>query len=83
MGLVPFLSSGGTLLIPALGRQRQAELHKFEASLVYRVSSRTVRTTQRNLVSKTQKRPWWKGLSRFYPVSLHSHRAYTSRPLGW
>jgi hypothetical protein len=35
-------------LILALARQRQAE---FEASLVYRVSSRTARTTQRNPVS--------------------------------
>jgi hypothetical protein len=29
-----------------LGRQRQVELYKLEASLVYRVSSRTVRATQ-------------------------------------
>jgi hypothetical protein len=36
-------------LIPALGRQKQA-------SLVYRVSSRTARTIQRNLVSKEKKR---------------------------
>jgi hypothetical protein len=36
-------------LIPALGRQRQV------ASLVYKVSSRTARTAQRNLVSKTKK----------------------------
>ena len=41
-----------TPLIPALGRQRQADLHEFEASLVYK-SSRTARTvTQRNPVSK-------------------------------
>ena len=32
-----------TLLIPALERQRQAELSVFEASLVYRVSFRTSR----------------------------------------
>jgi hypothetical protein len=37
--------------IPALGRQRQAE---FEASLVYKVSSRTARATQKNPVSKNQ-----------------------------
>jgi hypothetical protein len=37
-----------------LGRQRQ--VNEFEASLVYRVSSRTARTTQRNPVSKSQKR---------------------------
>jgi hypothetical protein len=37
------------LLIPALGRQRE-----FEDSLVYRVSSRTARATQRNPVSKNK-----------------------------
>jgi hypothetical protein len=42
-----------TPLIPALGRQRQAE---FEASLVYRVSSRSARAIQRNPVSKNQKK---------------------------
>jgi hypothetical protein len=41
-------------LIPALGRQRQA-ISEFEASLVYRVSSRTARGTQRNPVLKKQK----------------------------
>ena len=41
-------------LIPALGRQRQVDLCEFEASLVYRVSSRTARATQRNPVSKTK-----------------------------
>ena len=45
-------------LIPALGRQRQADLCEFEASLVYRVSSRTARTViQRNSVSKQTKIP--------------------------
>jgi hypothetical protein len=39
-------------LIPALGRQRQEE---FEVSLNYRVSSRTVRATQRNPVYKNKK----------------------------
>jgi hypothetical protein len=42
-----------TPLIPALGRQRQAD-SEFEASLVYKVSSRTVRAIQRNPVSKTK-----------------------------
>ena len=43
-------------LIPALRRQMQADLCEFEASLVYRASSRTVRAvTQRNSVSKKQK----------------------------
>jgi hypothetical protein len=36
-----------TPLIPALGRQKQAGLFEFEASLVYRGSSRTARATQR------------------------------------
>ena len=40
------------LLILALGRQRQADIRVFEANLVYRVSFRTARTTQRNLVLK-------------------------------
>jgi hypothetical protein len=32
-------------LIPALGRQRQADLYKSEVNLVYRVSPRTARAT--------------------------------------
>ena len=32
-----------TLLIPALGRQRQADLGEFETNLVYRESSRRAR----------------------------------------
>ena len=44
--------SGGAPLVPVLGRQRQAELCEFEASLVYRVSSRIARATQRTPVSK-------------------------------
>ena len=44
-----------TPLIQELRRQRQANLCEFEASLVYRVSSRTARAvTQRNPVSKNQ-----------------------------
>ena len=41
-------------LIPTFGRQRQADLSEFEASLVYRVSSRTSRAIQRNPVSKNK-----------------------------
>jgi hypothetical protein len=37
------------------GRGRQ--ISEFEASLVYRVSSRTARATQRNPVSKQNKKP--------------------------
>jgi hypothetical protein len=43
------LGSGGAL--PELQRQRQVDLCEFEASLVYRVSSRISRDTQRNSVS--------------------------------
>jgi hypothetical protein len=45
-------------LILALGRQRRRGrwIFEFEASLVYRVSSRIARDTQRNPVSKNQKR---------------------------
>jgi hypothetical protein len=42
-------------LVPALGRQRQVDIHAFKPSLVYRVSSRTARATQRNPVSINQK----------------------------
>jgi hypothetical protein len=44
-------------LIPALGTQRQADICEFEASLVYRVSSRAARATQRNPVSKKPSPP--------------------------
>ena len=50
------LPGGGGTLILALGRQRQVDLCEFKASLVYKASSRTVRTvTQRNPVLKNQK----------------------------
>jgi hypothetical protein len=45
-----------TPLIPALGRQRQVDLSEFRDSLVYQVSSRTARATQRNPVSKNLKK---------------------------
>jgi hypothetical protein len=47
------------LLTPALGRQRQVDLCEFKNSLVYRVSSRTVRATQkkRNSVLKNRNQP--------------------------
>jgi len=43
-------------LIPALRRQRQADHCEFEASLVYRMSSRIAKATQRNPVSRKVKR---------------------------
>ena len=45
-----------TPLIPALGRQKLADLCEFEASLVYRSSSRTARATLRNLILKRKKK---------------------------
>ena len=42
-------------LISARRRQRQADLCELEVSLVYRVSSRTARATQRNPVSKKER----------------------------
>jgi hypothetical protein len=44
-----------TPLTPALERQRQPDLWEFEASLVYRVSTRTARATQRKPVKKKKK----------------------------
>jgi hypothetical protein len=42
-------------LIPVLGRQRQDQwISEFKVSLVYRMSSRTARTTQRNPVSRNK-----------------------------
>lgn len=35
-------------------RQRQEDLCEFEASLMYRVSSKTAEATQRNIVSKSK-----------------------------
>ena len=45
-----------TLLIPALRRQKSRWISEFEASLVYRASSKTPRAIQRNPVLKNQKR---------------------------
>ena len=42
-------------LISALRKQRQTDLCGFKTSLVYRVSSRIARMTQRNPVSETNK----------------------------
>jgi hypothetical protein len=40
----------------ALRRQRQVDFCEFKASLVYRVSSRIARATQKNPVSKKKKK---------------------------
>ena len=41
-------------VIPALERQRQVDFCEFEASLVYKASSRIAKATQRNPVSKNK-----------------------------
>ena len=43
-----------TPLIPALEKQRQVDLCEFKTSLVYGVSSRTAKGTQRNPVLKNK-----------------------------
>jgi hypothetical protein len=43
-------------VVHALGRERQVDLCEFEASLVYRVSFRTARATQRDPVLKKQRK---------------------------
>jgi hypothetical protein len=45
---------GGKPLIPALWRQTQMDLWEFMASLIYIVSSRKAKATQRNPVSKAK-----------------------------
>jgi hypothetical protein len=51
---------GCTPLTPALRRQRQVDLCGFEASLVYRASSRTARATQRNPLLKKKERIYFR-----------------------
>jgi hypothetical protein len=41
-------------LIPAYRRQKQVDLWKYKASLVFRVSSRTAESTQRRIILKTK-----------------------------
>jgi hypothetical protein len=43
-------------LIPALGMLRQADLSEFEASLVYRVSSRTGKVTYKETLPQKNKK---------------------------
>jgi hypothetical protein len=49
----PYIDNNNNILI--FRRQRQVDLCEFKASVVYRVSSRTARATQRNPVSKNKK----------------------------
>ena len=45
-----------TALIPALGRQRQVDVHEFEAILVYQVTSRTgSKTTEKPCLKQANK----------------------------
>jgi hypothetical protein len=62
-------------LISVLGRQRQAGF--FEASLIYRVSSRIARATQRNPVSKQKKTK--KKVSSSRAVLVHAFNPSTGR----
>jgi hypothetical protein len=41
-------------VVSALEKQRQVDLYKFQTSLVYRVSPRTVRATKRNPASRNK-----------------------------
>ena len=43
-------------LTSALGRQRHEDLCEFEASLIYKVSSKTARATQRHCLKKKKKK---------------------------
>jgi hypothetical protein len=51
--IIPSRAWWHTPLIPALG-SRGRQISEFEASLVYKVSSRTAKATQRNPVSKNK-----------------------------
>jgi hypothetical protein len=61
-------------LIQALRGQRQADLCEFEASLVYRVSSRIARAMQRNPVSKNSQ----SNKQKAYSVSLATRKMHHS-----
>ena len=78
-------------LIPALRRQRQVNLCEFEASLVYRTSSRTAKTvTQRNPVSKERrerKKERWpinvsSNINQKCPVGCTLSQVYMAHSLG-
>ena len=56
-------------LIPALGKQRQTNLCEVTVSLVYTVSSRITRVTQRNPVLKNKQK-----------TNTHSHTHIKPKP---
>ena len=67
------------LLIPALGRQRQADLCEFENSLLYRASSRTgSKAIQRNPVS-INKQTNKNAVAYSFRGLLHYHHGGTCR----
>jgi hypothetical protein len=76
-----------TPLIPALGRQRQVDLCEFEASLLYKVSYRTARATQKNQKERKKKRKKEKKEVRCFMWRRHSENfcnsviSYFSREL--
>jgi hypothetical protein len=56
VGVQPPKQNKGFLAMPLFSGGRGRRISEFEASLVYKVSSRTARATQRNPVSKNQKK---------------------------
>lgn len=72
-----------TPLTPAFGRQRQADLREFGASLVFRVSSRTARAiqglrkTNKNLQKRREGRKKEKKRKAKLAVVVHTH-SYTA-----
>jgi hypothetical protein len=58
------------------GRGRGRQISEFEASLVYRVSSRTARATQKNPISKDRERERERERERvdLVMVSLHNNK---------
>jgi hypothetical protein len=69
-------------LIPALGKQRQVDLCEFKPILVYRVSSKTDKATQRNPVSQNKqinKTKRQKEISRLFGLPY----SFTLQPLHW
>jgi hypothetical protein len=68
-------------LVPAQEKQRHLDLYEFQASLVYRMRSRTSRAIQRNPVLKNQKDRDRKGKSKEKEkqTDTHTHRGSGSR----